>query len=116
MFVVTIRPIEGFPQGYVGVSSAHRDWARWSLTDTVTIAPYDPFKIGKQAYLGNLDLDVGFASKKTTDEVYDQDDLAKAFIKVYGLPNQFLAPIFNYLLLVFFFELLELQIPDYSGF
>ena len=114
MFVVTIRPIQGFPQGFVGVSSAHRDWARWSLTDTVTIVPYDPFSAGKQAYLGNLDLEVGFASKKITDEAYDQDGLANAFIKVCALPNQFLALIVNLLFLSFM--LIELQIPDSSGF
>lgn len=82
LFVVTIRPVEGFQQGYAGFSSAHRDWARWSLTDTVMIAPYDPFSAGKQAYLGSLDLEAGFASKKITEEAYDQDDLAKVFIKV----------------------------------
>ncbi|KAF8428130.1 P-loop containing nucleoside triphosphate hydrolase protein [Tirmania nivea] len=90
LFVVTIRPVEGFPQGYAGFSSAHRDWARWSLTDTVTMAPYDPFSAGKQAYLGSLDLEVGFASKKITEEAYDQDDLAKVFIRNYQ--NQIFAP------------------------
>ena len=87
LFVVTIRPVEGFPQGYAGFSSAHRDWARWSLTDTVTMAPYDPFSAGKQAYLGSLDLEVGFASKKITEEAYDQDDLAKVFIRVRFVPS-----------------------------
>lgn len=87
LFVVTIRPVEGFPQGYAGFSSAHRDWARWSLTDTVTMAPYDPFSSGKQVYLGNLDLEVGFASKKITEEAYDQDDLSKVFIRVRFTPS-----------------------------
>ncbi|KAI5810245.1 P-loop containing nucleoside triphosphate hydrolase protein [Peziza echinospora] len=90
LYVVTIRPVEGFPQGYVGYSSAHRDWARWSLTDTVTIAPYDPFVAGKQAYLGSLDVEVGFASKKITEEAYDQEDLSKAFTRNYQ--NQIFAP------------------------
>ena len=68
--------------GYAGFSSAQRDWAQWSLTDQVAIAAYNPFD-SEVAYLGSLDVEIGFASKKMSDRIYDQDDLTKHFIKVY---------------------------------
>ena len=44
--------------------------------------PFDPFAHGRAPYLGSLDLEVGFAAKKISDESYDQDDLTKLFIRV----------------------------------
>ena len=43
---------------------------------------YDPFSRGGQAYLGSVDVEVGFAGRKTTDVPYDQDDLAQSFVRV----------------------------------
>jgi vesicle-fusing ATPase len=51
--------------------------------DTVHVQVYDPFVQGGQSYLGGMDLEVGFAGKKTSDASYDQDELANYFIKVY---------------------------------
>ena len=86
LYVLSVRPVDDIRPGYAGFSSAHRDWAQWSLTDQVGIASYDPFVNGGAAYLGSLDVEIGFASKKMSDESYDQDDLTKRFIKVYYLP------------------------------
>lgn len=48
----------------------------------VTVEPYDAFSQGGQSYLGNIEVEVGFATRKTTDTQYDQDELATAFKKV----------------------------------
>lgn len=53
-----------------------------ALTDIVDVQLYDPFSQGAQSYLGNMDMEVGFAGKKSTEVPYDQDELAKAFIQV----------------------------------
>lgn len=62
-----------------------------ALTDQVQAEVYDVFSQGSQAYLGSIDLEVGFASKtKTPQTPYDQDDLAKEVSKVFQ--NQVFAP------------------------
>ena len=44
------------------------------------------FSQGGQSYLGSAEVEVGFANnRKITNEPYDQDELAKQFIKVMGL-------------------------------
>lgn len=53
-----------------------------ALTDRVDVQRYDPFQKGGQSYLGQLDVEVGFAGKKSTDVPYDQDELASAFAQV----------------------------------
>ncbi|RPA83589.1 AAA-domain-containing protein [Ascobolus immersus RN42] len=90
LYVMSVQPVPNFPQGTCGFSSAHRDWAQWSLSDTIRVAPYDPFKAGGAVYLGEMDIEVGFAGKKGTEEPYDQDDLMKAFVK--NFENQIFAP------------------------
>ena len=52
-----------------------------ALTDLVDVQPYDPFSQGAQSYLGQVDMEVGFAGRKTTDVPYDQDELAAAFVQ-----------------------------------
>ena len=55
------------------------------------VQPYDPFSQGaKQSYLSNLDVEVGFAGKKTVEAPYDQDELAAAFSNVFK--DQIFAP------------------------
>lgn len=61
-----------------------------ALTDVVEVQQYDPFSHGPQSYLGSLDVEVGFAGKKTTDVPYDQDELAKAFTQTFR--NQIFSP------------------------
>lgn len=83
LFVVMARPFDGFPPGQISLSDAQRTWAQISLTDMVHVQIYDPFSQGSQAYLGSMDIEVGFASqKKRTEAPYDQDELAKHMTKV----------------------------------
>ncbi|KAG0635166.1 P-loop containing nucleoside triphosphate hydrolase protein [Tuber brumale] len=89
-YILTVQPISTIEPGYAGFSSAHRDWAQWSLTDRINIAPFDPFAQGRAPYLGSLDLEIGFAAKKISDESYDQDDLTRLFIR--SFQNQIFAP------------------------
>ena len=82
-YVVTARPLDTFPAGYIGLSEPQRSWMGVALTDQLTAEVYDPFTSGAQAYVGSMDIEIGFAStRKTTDVPYDQDDLAKEVTKV----------------------------------
>lgn len=67
-----------------------RTWMQVALTDIVDAQSYDPFSQGSSSYLGTMDVEVGFAGKKSTDKPYDQDELAKAFI--HNFRNQIFAP------------------------
>lgn len=83
LYVFSARPYQGFPPGQISLSDAQRTWAQIALSDVVTAQIYDPFSLGGQAYLGSLDMEVGFASlRKRTDKPYDQDELAQYVIKV----------------------------------
>ena len=54
-----------------------------ALTDTLTVDEYNIFSQGNQAYLGSMDIEIGFASKsKQPQTPYDQDDLAKEVVRV----------------------------------
>ncbi|KAF7863944.1 hypothetical protein EAF04_006909 [Stromatinia cepivora] len=91
MNVVTARPLDGFPPGCISLSDPQRTWCNVGMLDRITAETYDPFYQGPQAYLGALDVEVGFASaKKFTDVPYDQDELASVFIKWFE--NQVFAP------------------------
>lgn len=90
-YVVTAKAIPGFPPGCISLSDPQRQWCGISIRDNFTGEVFDPFKSGGKAYLGSLDVEVGFASvNKKTDVPYDEDELAKAFIDTYQ--NQVLAP------------------------
>lgn len=92
-FVLSARPTESCPPGEIGLTDAQRTWAGITLgpQDIVSIQPYDAFSQGGQSYLGSTEVEVGFASnRKITNESYDQDELAKQFIK--NFENQILAP------------------------
>ncbi len=85
-YVFTARPFDGFQQGQISFSDPQRTWASVSLMDTVTAQIYDPFKHGSHHYLGSMDLEVGFAGRKVTEALYDQDELANHFIRVGIVP------------------------------
>jgi vesicle-fusing ATPase len=77
-FVVSARPYDGFQPGQISLSDAQRTWMGIALTDVVSVEMYDPFSNGGQAYLGAMDMEIGFASqKKQEQKPYDQDELAK---------------------------------------
>jgi vesicle-fusing ATPase len=90
-FVFTAKPYDGCQPGTIGLSDAQRTWAGVSITEDMVVATiYDPFTQSKQAYLSSLDLDVGFAGKKISNEKYSQDELEDAFKKLFS--NQILTP------------------------
>jgi vesicle-fusing ATPase len=89
--VVTARPTPSFPQGYIGLTLPQRSWCEVGMTDTVKAEAFEPFDHGgRHSYLGKLQVEVGFASKKITEAPYDQDVLADYFRKTYD--NQMFAP------------------------
>lgn len=88
--VVTVRPAPSIPRGLIGLGNAQREWGQWGLQDRITVRRYDPFSSGKQAYLGSMDVEIGFATKKVTEELYDQDDLSKLVIR--NFQNQMFSP------------------------
>lgn len=89
--VVTARPTPSFPQGAIGLTGPQRQWCEVSLTETVRADTYDPFaQQGGQSYLASMDVDIKFAGRKTTENPYDQDELAAYFDRLYE--NQIFAP------------------------
>ena len=90
-FVLSARPVPNFPRGQISLSDAQRTWLQVALTDVVDVQEYDPFRQqGAQSYLTSMDVEVGFAGKKSTDVPYDQDELAQAFVHTFR--NQIFAP------------------------
>ncbi|KAF4445888.1 Vesicular-fusion protein sec18 [Fusarium austroafricanum] len=90
-YVVTATPVLGFPQGGISLSDPQRSWCGITMRDSFTGEVYDPFGAGGKAYLGSVDLEIGFASpNKKTDVPYDEDELTKLFLDAYQ--NQVLSP------------------------
>ncbi|PHH63297.1 hypothetical protein CDD81_6154 [Ophiocordyceps australis] len=90
-YVVTGRPVPGFPPGCISLSDPQRTWCGITLRDQLTGSIYDPFSSGHKAYLGTIDLEIGFASpNKKTDASFDESELSKIFLDIYQ--NQILAP------------------------
>lgn len=90
-FVVTARPVPGFPDGCISLSDPQRTWCGVGLMDSLEGEVYDPFARSAQAYLGSIDVEIGFASlRKVVDAPYDQDELAEQFIAQFQ--NQLFAP------------------------
>ncbi|KAJ6441820.1 vesicular-fusion protein SEC18 [Purpureocillium lavendulum] len=90
-YVVTAKPVPGFPPGCISLSDPQRSWCGITMRDQFTGEIYDPFSQGSNVYLGSVDLEVGFASiNKKTEVPYDEDELSKIFINTYQ--NQLLSP------------------------
>ncbi|KAF2688014.1 AAA-domain-containing protein [Lentithecium fluviatile CBS 122367] len=91
-YVLSARPTEGCRPGEIGLTDAQRTWAGIALgpQDVVTVEPYDAFSQGGQSYLRTLEVEVGFATRKSTETPYDQEELGTAFKK--NFENQVLAP------------------------
>ncbi|KAL6864140.1 vesicle fusion factor [Trichoderma novae-zelandiae] len=90
-FVVTATPVPGFPRGCISLSDPQRTWCGVAMRDTFTGEVFDPFASGGKAYLGSVDLEIGFASlTKRTETPYDEDELSKVFINTFQ--NQILSP------------------------
>lgn len=87
-YVVSARPYDGFPPGQISLSEPQRTWMGIALTDIVNVEMYDPFSNGGQAYLGAMDMEIGFASqKKQEQKPYDQDELAKVVTGVCSIKD-----------------------------
>lgn len=82
LYVLSARPLDNFPPGYIGFAERQRMWARIAVTDSVKVQIYDPFSQERKAYLGSADVEVGFAGKAKPEEPYDQNELARAIIEV----------------------------------
>ncbi|KAH8727920.1 P-loop containing nucleoside triphosphate hydrolase protein [Phaeosphaeriaceae sp. PMI808] len=92
-YVLSARPNAECRPGEIGLTDAQRTWAGITLgpQDMVQVQPYDAFsQSGGQSYLGAVEVEVGFAGRKTTEAPYDQDELAAQFKK--NFENQILAP------------------------
>ncbi|KAI0193787.1 P-loop containing nucleoside triphosphate hydrolase protein [Xylaria flabelliformis] len=90
-YVVTAQAVPGYPQGCISLSDPQRSWCGITMTDQFTGELYDPFASSGKAYLGSLDLEIGFASlKKRVDTPYDEDELSNIFINTFQ--NQVLTP------------------------
>ncbi|KAK3371834.1 P-loop containing nucleoside triphosphate hydrolase protein [Lasiosphaeria ovina] len=90
-FVLTARPTPGFPNNSISLSDPQRTWCGVGMMDELVGELYDPFSQGAAAYLGAMDLEVGFAStKKFVDTLYDPDQLADEFTKNFA--NQVFSP------------------------
>ncbi|KAL1627263.1 transport between ER and Golgi ATPase protein [Neofusicoccum ribis] len=91
-YVLSARPTETCRPGEIGLTDRQRTWAGVSLGphDIVMVQNYDHFGEGGGAYLASVDIEVGFAAKKTTEVPYDQDELGQFFTR--NFENQILAP------------------------
>ncbi|CAK4034433.1 Vesicular-fusion sec18 [Lecanosticta acicola] len=91
-YVVTARSHPQIQRGQIGMNDFQRTWMQVALTDTVEAEVFDPFRQGGQAYLGNMDVEIGYATRTAPPNVppFDQDQLAEHLINT--LQNQIFAP------------------------
>ncbi|EPE29316.1 P-loop containing nucleoside triphosphate hydrolase [Glarea lozoyensis ATCC 20868] len=116
-YVVTGRPTPGFPAGCISLSDPQRTWCDVGMMDPITAETYDPFASGGHAYLGSLDIEVGFASvRKVTEVPFDQDVLADVFTRFFN--NQIFAPgqllLMDYKNIPLLFTVKTIQVVDLS--
>ncbi|RPB02845.1 AAA-domain-containing protein [Choiromyces venosus 120613-1] len=86
-YILRVRPADAIVSGSAGFSSTLRKWVDREAGESITIAPFDQFRAPR---LVSLDLGIGFALKKTSDETYDQDELIRLFIQ--NFEGQIFAP------------------------
>lgn len=91
-YVVHARGFPGLGQGLIAFGEPQRVWLNnISPGDSVVVEEFNPIELGQKSYMGAVEIAIEFASKtKATDAPYDQESLAKHFIKCYE--NQILAP------------------------
>lgn len=116
LYVCTARTEDSFAQGQIGLSEPQRSWTQISLQDIVHLKRYDPFQEGGPRYLGSLDVEIGFATSRETEDPFDQDELQQYFAKNYE--NQILAPgqriLMDYKSLKFLIVVKVIQLVDLS--
>lgn len=75
------------PQGVVLASNPQRQWLNVSVGEGVDVEPVDLG--GRGAWLGEVDLEVGFAARSTEDpETFSADEIAKHLISVRAVLQQ----------------------------
>lgn len=91
-FVLHARGTANINPGEIAFSDPQRTWMMMtSPGDTVVAESFNPIELGQKGYLGSVELGIEFASKsKMPDTPFDQESLAKTFIKTYE--NQIFAP------------------------
>ncbi|KAG4302358.1 hypothetical protein PCANB_001375 [Pneumocystis canis] len=88
-YVFSTKVVTEMKSGYIGASLIQRDWAKWSLGQSVSVALYDPFA-EKIKYMESMDLEVGFVPGfHTTEEQFDGEMMGQWFSKHFQ--NQILA-------------------------
>lgn len=91
-FVLHARGTANINPGEIAFSDPQRTWMLMtSPGDAVSAESFNPIELGQKGYLGSVELGIEFASKsKMPDTPFDQESLAKTFIKTYE--NQIFAP------------------------
>lgn len=91
-FVLHARATSAINPGEIAFSDPQRTWLLMTSPGDIVIADsFDPIELGQKGYLGSVELGIGFASaSKQPDSPFDQEALAKTFIKTYE--NQVFAP------------------------
>jgi vesicle-fusing ATPase len=92
LYVFTTKHSREVAPGTIGLNGTQRLWARISIDEVAQVRKYDIMAAtGKQAYLGSLNIEISFRGKNnTTDQQFDQDELAKTLIAKFE--NQIFAP------------------------
>lgn len=91
-YVLNAKGFSLIEPGKIAFGEPQRVWMNnTSPGDVVMAEGFNPIELGQKGYLGSVEVAIEFALKnKTTDAPYDQDSLAKQFIKTYE--NQIFAP------------------------
>lgn len=82
LYVLTVRPIEGFQRGAISLAEPQRSWASVSIRDVVQARRFDPFSGNAPSYVVSMDVEISFASQKKTSDQLDQDNLGATFTRV----------------------------------
>ncbi|KAF3766260.1 AAA-domain-containing protein [Cryphonectria parasitica EP155] len=91
-YILNAKGFSMIEPGKIAFGEPQRVWMNnTSPGDVVIVESFNPIELGQKGYLGSVEIAIEFALKnKVTDAPYDQDSLAKQFIKTYE--NQIFAP------------------------
>lgn len=84
-YVFSARVWKDLPPNCIGVGGPQREWTQWAYKQEVRVESFDIFANGNSAvYIASIDLEIDFYSRnKANSIVYEQDQLAKEFIRVH---------------------------------
>ena len=83
-FVYTAVISTAITKGYIGLSDPQRTWTGASEYVNIDVGKYDT---SQEGYLESLEVDVSFASTRTTETPYEQDELQQYFTQVWEEKN-----------------------------